>query len=92
MTIADEIQRIKTNIENAYTVCNNKGAVIPGVQNSDNLAACIDSIVGEGSGLLESIISDIVEGNNPVDVTDLQDVETQLADIIEGDSVEEESI
>ena len=92
MTIADEIQRIKTNIENAYTVCNNKGATIPQDQNSDNLADCINSITGDGEGLLESLISEIVDGNNPVDVTDLQDVESQLVDIIEGDSVEEESI
>ena len=87
MTISSEIQRIKTNIENAYTVCSDKGAVIPGVQNSDNLATCIDSIINE-KGLLESIISDVVEGNNPVDVTDLQDVESQLEDIITGNSTE----
>lgn len=92
MTIADEIQRIKTNIENAYTVCNNKGATIPQEQNSDNLADCINSITGDGEGLLEGLISEIVVGNNPVDITDLQSVETQLSDIIEGDSVEEESI
>ena len=31
------------------------------------------------SGLLESIIANIVAGNNPVDVTTLQSVETQIA-------------
>lgn len=92
MTISSEIQRIKTNIENAYTVCNNKGATIPQEQNSNNLANCINSITGDGEGLLESIISEVVNGNNPVDVTDLQSIEIQLSDIIEGDSVEEESI
>lgn len=86
MTIASEIQRIKTNIENAYTSCENKGATIPEIQNSANLATCINSIVNEGAGLLESIIADVVDGNNPVDVTELQDVESQLTDIIAGDS------
>ena len=88
MTIASEIQRIRTNIEDAYTACTNKGAVIPEVQNSANLATCINSIVGEGAGLLENLIADVVEGNNPVDVTELQDVESQLIDIISGDSDE----
>ena len=44
MTIQSEIDRINTNIENAYTVCNNKGATMPQTQNSENLADCIDSI------------------------------------------------
>ena len=44
MTIASEIQRIKTNIANAYTSCNNKGATMPTTQNSNNLASCVNSI------------------------------------------------
>lgn len=44
MTIASEIQRIKTNIANAYTACDNKGATMPATQNSANLASCVSSI------------------------------------------------
>lgn len=44
MSILDEIQRIKANIANAYHICQNKGAVIPVNQNSENLANCIDTI------------------------------------------------
>ena len=58
MTIASEIQRIKTNIANAYTACDNKGATMPVTQNSANLADCIDSIGGGGSttGFLVQVI------------------------------------
>lgn len=44
MTIADEITRIKTNIANTYVALEAKGAALPAVQNSDNLANCAESI------------------------------------------------
>ncbi len=44
MTIASEIQRIKTNIEDTYTALSNKGATLPEIQNSDNLASCVYTI------------------------------------------------
>ena len=44
MSIASEITRINTNISNAYTACNNKGATMPVTQNSENLATTISSI------------------------------------------------
>ena len=49
MTIGTEITRIKTNIENAYTALGEKGATMPEVQNSDNLAETVGS-VSAGSG------------------------------------------
>ena len=52
ITIADEIARIKTNISNAYTSCQNKGAMLPETQNSANLATTIDSISGGSSPTL----------------------------------------
>ena len=48
MSITSEIQRINTNISNAYTACEDKGATIPTIQNSANLAECIYSITGGG--------------------------------------------
>ena len=44
MTIASEIVRIQTAIANAYTACQDMGATMPLVQDSDHLEACIDSI------------------------------------------------
>lgn len=49
MSIASEINRIKSNIANAYTNCNLKGATMPDAQNSANLAETINSIAS-GSG------------------------------------------
>ena len=49
MSISSEIQRIQTNIANAYTVAGNKGATIPQSQNSANLATTIQSIPTGGS-------------------------------------------
>lgn len=54
MSIASEIQRIKNNIANAYSICNDKGATIPKNQNSSNLANCISSIsVGSGGSNID---------------------------------------
>ena len=49
MTIASEITRIKTNIDNAYTALEAKGATIPSEKNSANLANTVNTITG-GSG------------------------------------------
>lgn len=48
MSIATEIERIKTNIANAYTACEGKGATLPTTLNSENLSNCISSITGGG--------------------------------------------
>lgn len=44
MTIASEIIRIKTAVADAYTACQEMGATMPAVLNSDNLEQCIASI------------------------------------------------
>ena len=53
MSIASEIQRIKNNIANAYSACQEKGAELPANQNSANLSLTISNItsgeVGETS-------------------------------------------
>lgn len=61
MTIASEITRIKTNIENAYAKAEEKGATMPELLNSENLAGCIES-VPKGSGGGESNDYDAPEG------------------------------
>ena len=50
MSVADQINRIKTNIASTYTAAQAKGATMPQTQNSDNLAACIQSITTGGGG------------------------------------------
>lgn len=44
MSVESEITRIKTNIASAYSMAGEKGASLPEVQNSDNLASTIESI------------------------------------------------
>lgn len=44
MNIADEITRLKNNIQNAYSECLNKGAILPENLNSDNLSNTISTI------------------------------------------------
>ena len=61
MSISSEIQRIQTNIANAYTVAGNKGATIPQSQNSANLATAINSISsGIDTSDATAIASDIL--------------------------------
>ena len=50
MAIVDEIERIKTNIANAYTEIENKGVITTTAKNSDNLASTISAIQTGGTG------------------------------------------
>jgi hypothetical protein len=45
MSIQSEINRIKTNIANAYRLLEEKGATMPDEKNSDNLVETINSLV-----------------------------------------------
>lgn len=55
MSIASEITRISTNVENAYSAANAKGATMPVSQNSDNLANTILSIPQSGGAVIDSL-------------------------------------
>ena len=48
MSVETQIERIKANISNAYASAETKGATIPEVKNSENLASCVDSITTGG--------------------------------------------
>lgn len=48
MSVSTEINRIKANIQNAYTSIGNKGGTLPTIQNSANLSSAIDSIQSGG--------------------------------------------
>ena len=67
MSIVSEINRINTNIANAYSKCNEKGATMPQTQNSSNLASTIDSISsGGGADLSDYFTSTISSGTQTV--------------------------
>lgn len=53
MTIASEIQRIQTNIANAYDTAKAKGATLPAVENTENLASTIESIEAHTDPVLQ---------------------------------------
>ena len=57
MTIASEINRIKTNIENAYDAASAKGATIPASKNSANLSYCISTITTGEVADKESVLT-----------------------------------
>ena len=63
MSVASEINRIKTNISNAYTELKNKNATIPSVENSDNLASSIASITTGGGTIEKGIIINKCDSN-----------------------------
>lgn len=57
MSIASEITRISTNVSDAYSAANAKGATMPVSQNSDNLATTILSIPQSGGGAVIDSLS-----------------------------------
>lgn len=79
MSIASAITAAQTKVANAYTAVNSKGGTLPATQNLTNLPTAINSIPSGGSGILETIMENVVAGNNPVDTTALATAESQIA-------------
>jgi hypothetical protein len=80
MSIATAITAAQGRVANAYTAVSNKGGTLPQVQNLTNLPTAISSIPsGGGSGILETIMENVVAGNNPVDTTALATAEASIA-------------
>lgn len=52
MSIASEINRIKSNISDAYTTCGENMATMPQTENSENLSQTISTI---GHNIIEEI-------------------------------------
>lgn len=77
MSISSEINRIKTNIANAYTQANEKGATLPEQQNSANLASTISSISGGGGlNIQHGIIPKAVDEDGYVKDIEIEGIET----------------
>lgn len=54
MATSDIINSIKTNLTNAYTKLNDKGATIPTNKNIENLASTIETVTGGGTATLQT--------------------------------------
>lgn len=54
MATSDIINSIKTNLTNAYTKLNDKGATIPANKNIENLASTIETVTAGGSTTLQT--------------------------------------
>lgn len=65
MSIETELNKLQTNLSNAYTSCESKGATMPSSQNFDNLSTTIDSIEtgGGGGGTKYGLSIDNIIGN-----------------------------
>lgn len=80
MTISSALTALNTDIVNARTAITNKGGTVTSGGGSSQLATDIATIPsGNVSGILETLMENIVAGNNPVDTTALQTAEAQIA-------------
>lgn len=61
MSIVSEINRLTGNISDCYDAVETKGGTLPAVQNSDNLAAAIQTITGGGGGSWNITNADIIQ-------------------------------
>ena len=79
MAVSDQIERIKTNIANAYATAESMGATIPELQNSENLSTTIGTIPSGGGGInkYQTMWKNLVE-NNLINVED--DISTILGE------------
>lgn len=72
MTIASEITRIKDNIANTYIALGEKGATLPELQNSDNLANTVGS-VSSGGGSRNKLFNEVDRIINSIDISRITD-------------------
>ena len=80
MTIASALTALNQDITAARTAITNKGGTVTSGGGSSQLATDIATIPsGNVSGILETLMENIVAGNNPVDTTALQTAEAQIA-------------
>lgn len=76
MSVAYEIERIKTNIANAYATAETMGATMPETQNSENLSATIGTITGGASSTVsKGLIIDEVDDDGFVIAAHIEGME-----------------
>lgn len=80
MSISTALTALNTDIQNARTAITNKGGTVTSGGGSSQLATDIATIPsGSVSGILETIMENVVAGNNPVDTTALATAEAQIS-------------
>ena len=79
MTIATAITNAQNKVAAAYSSVNTMGGTMPATQNLSNLPTAIESIPVSNSGILETLMQNVVAGNNPVDTTALATAEAQIS-------------
>lgn len=79
MSIATAIINAQNKVAAAYSSVNTMGGTLPTTQNLSNLPTAIESIPVSSSGILETLMENVVAGNNPVDTTALATAEAQIA-------------
>lgn len=79
MTIATAITNAQNKVAAAYSSVNIMGGTMPATQNLSNLPTAIESIPVSNSGILETLMANVVAGNNPVDTTALATAEASIA-------------
>ena len=57
MSIATNLQKLETDITNAYSAIQTKGGTIPSDKNTNNLATAINSISGGGDAVIEKDVN-----------------------------------
>lgn len=79
MSIASEIERIKTNIANAYVELESKGATLPTERNSDNLSNVITTVpTGGGDMELEQSFMSNIDNTRGSNCTKLPNATTSI--------------
>ena len=79
MSIATAITNAQNKVAAAYSSVNRMGGTMPVTQNLSNLPTAIESIPVSNSGIVETLMQNVVAGNNPVDTTALATAEAQIA-------------
>lgn len=86
MSIQAQIDRINTNIANAYTTINAKGGTIPPQANSANLASAIESISGGDINITNGQIQNLYTTEGTIEANTFISIKQSAPDISPGET------
>lgn len=88
-----EVDRLKENIENAYTIAEQLGATLPAEQNSDNLASTLETIqigTGETTNFTKMYVTQTISGNYcqiAINSTGNESDAMMVGQVVDGDKI-----